>query len=230
MECDIKVFCIFVAKNKINHVKLYLIMHSDFKERLLAHSQSDCWENAKEEWYFDNVFYAEEGVPCLCTDYPIKHVCVIGNCENADTKFICRSCANEVLEADIAEEIFSSVEKLKEDITKSMTSRVLEYMMFKGLVSGFEFEFYSNVMDKQDILEGQMNSKKIINQKLIDFTTYETFSTFSKIRSILLWASGNKRYRTNFVESIKRAGERNGLFSKKQIQNIDEIYMKDVVE
>lgn len=229
MGCDIKVFCIFVAKNKINHVKLYLKMHSDFKERLLAHSESACWEKAKEEWVFENVFYTEERVSCLCTDYPLQNVCVISNNLNKNTRYICSSCANEFLDIDIADKVFASVAKLKGDLSKSVSRDVFEFMCLNINLSMPEIEFYLSAMRKHKLSERQMNYRKIINKKLIDCISYETYLTFSRIWSILMWAENNSWYDTGYVESVKRGGEKKGLFSKRQIEVIDEIFIREVL-
>ena len=204
-------------------------MHSDFKERLLAHSESACWEKAKEEWVFENVFYTEERVPCLCTDYPLQNVCVISNHLNNNTRYICSSCANEFLDIDIADKVFASVAKLKGDLSKSVSRDVFEFMYSNISLSMPEIEFYLSTMRKHKLTERQMNYRRIINKKLIDCISYETYLTFSRIWSILMWAENNSWYETDFVESVKRAGKKKGLFSKRQIEVIDEIFIREVL-
>ena len=44
-----------------------------------------------------------------------------------------------------------------------------------------------------------------------------------------MWAENNSWYETDFVESVKRAGEKKGLFSKRQIEVIDEIFIREVL-
>ena len=44
-----------------------------------------------------------------------------------------------------------------------------------------------------------------------------------------MWAENNSWYDTGYVESVKRGGEKKGLFSKRQIEVIDEIFIREVL-
>ena len=204
-------------------------MHLGMKETLLAHSESACWEKAKVEWDFENAFYTEERVPCICTDFPIQNVCVIYNIHNGNRGYVCSSCAKRVLGIDIADKIFGSLAKLKKDLSKSMSRDVLEFLYSRLDLSMTEIGFYLSVMRKHKLSERQMNFKRIINKKLINYLNYETYLTFLRIWNILLWAEVNTWYDSSFVESVNRDGERKGLFSSKQIEKIDEIHYLTVL-
>ena len=119
--------------------------------------------------------------------------------------------------------------KLKGDLSKSVSRDVFEFMCLNINLSMPEIEFYLSTMRKHKLSERQMNYRRIINKKLIDCISYETYLTFSRIWSILMWAENNSWYETDFVESVKRVGEKKGLFSKKQIEVIDEIFIRVVL-
>lgn len=115
---------------------------------------------------------------------------------------------------------------MKEDLTKSMSSEVLEYLNSNKVLSYFDYNFYSDIIRKRNLSEKQLETKRRINQKLIDFTSYELNSNFSKINLVLNWAEDNPKFDKSFVLSLKSSCENKGKLSEKQKTALDNIITK----
>ncbi len=69
----------------------------------------------------------------------------------------------------------------------------------------------------------QWDIKKRINQKFLNFTSYETNSHFNKINLVLKWAQTNITFNTDFVQSIKKSCQKNGRLTEKQLESLNKI-------
>ena len=198
-------------------------MHYKLTEEILNLSESKEWDFAKLEWSFEFAYYAEELQKCLCGHYPIKNICVIKNRRNSSVTEVGNCCINKFLGIDEGNKIFSSIKKLKDSETASMSSEVIEYIYKKKGISDFEYNFYKSIYRKRIMSDKQWDIKKRINQKFLNFTRYETNSHFNKINLVLKWAQTNISFNTDFVLSIKECCRKNGRLTEKQLESLNKI-------
>lgn len=201
-------------------------MHFKLTEEILKLSDSSYWDSAKLEWNFEFAYYSEELQTCLCGHYPIKNICVLKNKKNSKITEVGNCCVNKFLGIEDGNRIFASIKRVKEDLTKSMSSEVLEYLNSKKVLSDFDYKFYSDTIRKRNLSEKQLEIKKRINRKLIDFTSYESNSNFSKINLVLKWAEDNPWFDKSFVLSLKDSCEKRGRLSEKQKVALENIITK----
>ena len=205
-------------------------MHYKLTSEIIKRSESNLWDIAKSEWNFEYAYYSEELQTCLCGHFPIKNVCVIHNSKNGNQTEVGNCCVNKFLGIDEGNKIFVSIKRLKEDITKSMSPEVLEYLFHKRVLSDFEYSFYRDTIRKRKLSIKQSEIKERINQKLIDFTSHESNSNFARINLVLKWAESNLWFNTDFVISLKESCERKGKLSEKQQAAIENIITKMRIE
>ncbi len=205
-------------------------MHYKLTEEILKLSVSNNWDSAKLEWYFETAYESEEKQTCLCGHYPIVNICVIKNKVNNSITEVGNCCINKFLGIDEGNKIFISIKKLKNDITKSMSIEVVEYLKSKNILNDFEYTFYQNIHRKRNLSDKQLEIKKRINKKLIDFTSYEANSQFTKINLVLEWAKNQPNFDSNFIKSLKTSCERTGKLTDKQQIALENIINKWKIE
>jgi hypothetical protein len=201
-------------------------VHFKLTEEIIKLSESEFWESARNEWTFEYAYYSDDLQRCLCGHYPIKNICVIKNKVNKTQTEVGNCFVNKFLGIDDGNKIFASIKRLKEDSTKSMSLEVLEYLYGKKVLSEFEYDFYKDTIRKRKFSDKQLEIRKKINQKLIDFTSYESNSNFSKINLVLKWAENNSWFDTSFVDSLKQSCERKGSLTDNQLSALDNIIKK----
>jgi len=197
---------------------------------IIALSVSKFWESAKNEWNFEYAYYSEISQTCLCGHYPINNICVIRNTKNNNSTEIGNCCINKFLGIENGNKIFTSILRLKDDLAKSMSEEVVDYLKSKKIITDFEYDFYTNTLRKRILSEKQLDIKKRINQKLLDFTSYESNSQFNRINIVLKWAENNSWFDTRFVYSLKSSCERNGKLTEKQKTALENIITKLKIE
>ncbi|SDT66750.1 hypothetical protein SAMN05216490_4729 [Mucilaginibacter mallensis] len=201
-------------------------MHFKLTEEIIKLSVSKYWEIAKNEWDFDYAYQSEEFQTCLCGHYPIKNICVIKNDKNGNETEVGNCCINKFLGIEKGNKIFDSINRLKDDISKSLSAEVLEYLFEKNVITEFEYEFYSDTLRKRVLSEKQMSIREKINKKFLDFTSYETNTFLNRINMVLKWSEDNKWFDRKFVDSLKRDCERKGTLSEKQSSALENIIKK----
>ena len=201
-------------------------MEYKLAKEIIELSVSDTWNNAKDEWNFEYAYYSDQMQKCLCGHYPIKNVCVLKNKLNNKQTEVGNCCVNKFLGIDDGNKIFTSIKRLKEDSTKSMSLEVLDYLFNKKVVSDFEYRFYLDTIRKRKLSFRQLEIREKINQKLINFTSYESNSNFSRINLVLKWAENNTWFDTNFVHSLKQSCERTGKLTENQSKALENIIKK----
>ena len=108
-------------------------MHYKLTDEIIALSDSKIWNFAKLEWDFNFAYYSEDLQTCLCGHYPIKNICVIRNKNNSNQTEVGNCCINKFLGIEDGNKIFTSIKKLKEDNSKSMSAEVIDYIYSKNL-------------------------------------------------------------------------------------------------
>lgn len=205
-------------------------MHFNLTNEIIKLSVSDYWDTAKLEWNFEYAYQSEESQTCLCGHYPIKNICVIKNTENDNESEVGNCCINKFLGIEKGNKIFDSIKRLKDDLSKSMSAEVLEYLNDKKVISEFEYDFYTDTLRKRVLSQKQLDIRERINQKLLDFTSYEANSVFSRINMVIKWADNNKWFDTTFIQSLKQSCEGKGKLTDNQSQALENIIKKLKIE
>lgn len=199
-------------------------------DEIIALSESDNWELAKFEWNFIYAYMSEEYQTCLCGRYPIQEICVIKNKKNGNETEVGNCCVNKFLGINRANKIFTSLKRVKKDISKSMSAETLDYLYNKNAINEFEYNFYSDIIRKRILSKRQSDIKKQINEKLIAFTSYEPHSNFIKINKVLHWAKNNPDFDDTFILSLKERCTKNGMLTDKQKKALESIMEKWKIE
>ncbi|WP_290806575.1 hypothetical protein [Flavobacterium sp.] len=205
-------------------------MHFKLTEEIISLSDSRTWDFAKLEWDFEFAYYSEELQTCLCGHFPIKNICVIRNKRNSNQTEVGNCCINKFLGIEDGNKIFTSIKKIKEDNSKSMSAVVIDYIYSKNGISEFEYNFYVDIHRKRNLSFKQLEIKKRINNKFLAFTSYETNSHFNRIKLVLKWAENNSWFDKSFVLSLKKSCERNGKLTENQRLGLENIITKLKIE
>lgn len=201
-------------------------MHYKLIEEIIDLSEANIWDFAKLEWEFTSAYYSDEEQRCLCGHYPIRNICVITNKINSALTEVGNCCINKFLGIDDGNKIFTSIKRIKEKPKSSMSTEVLEYLYSKNTISDFDYKFYKSIFRRTSMSLKQWDIKEKINQKLLDFASYERNSHFNKINRILKWAEDNTSFDTTYVLSLKQACNRNGKLTEKQLAGLNNIITK----
>ena len=122
-------------------------MYYKLTEEIIDLSESDQWDFAKLEWSFEFAYYSDESQSCLCGHYPIRNICVIKNKKNHKITEVGNCCINKFLGIEDGNKIFTSIKKLKDDNSKSMSAEVLDYIYHKNGISDFEYNLLHCLFD-----------------------------------------------------------------------------------
>jgi hypothetical protein len=104
-----------------------------------------------------------------------------------------------------------------------MSPEALIYLYDKNVISQIEYNIYSDIQRKRNLSVKQLDFKKRINKKLIDFTSYEASSALFKINLVLKWAETRTEFDTAFVLSLKDCCEKGRKLTEKQVQGLENI-------
>lgn len=98
----------------------------------------------------------------------------------------------------------------------------LEYLSERMVIIQWEFDFYENIHRKQILTEKRLKKKLEINQKFLDFTSYQRKlleEKFKKVNDFKNISLPDKE----FVSSIKSQFQKKGKLSPKQIYRLEKI-------
>ena len=135
-------------------------------KRIIELSVTNKWEDAKKEWILDHIYSAREAQTCLCGHYPIIEICVIKNIKNNEQALIGNCCINRFLGIG-SNKMFNSLKKIRKDISKSVSSTLIEFAHEKGVLNDWEKNFYLDIWKKRRVSAKQKEKKERINKKLL---------------------------------------------------------------
>ncbi|MEN9440000.1 MAG: hypothetical protein RLZ33_76 [Bacteroidota bacterium] len=192
-------------------------------EEIIKRSVAENWDTAKLEWTFEFAYKVKDPKRCLCNHFPIKNICVIKNLKNNTSTEVGNCCVYKFMGIDIGNKIFSSINSLSKDLLKSLSSEVVEYLFEKKVINDFEYNFYNDISKKRILTPKQQEIKLRINEKFINFTSFDTNSHFHKIAQVLNWAKEKEGFDLSFIESLETNCKKNGKLSDKQVQALENI-------
>ncbi|WP_278030678.1 hypothetical protein [Providencia huashanensis] len=128
-------------------------------------SQADEWESARKEWQLDHIYKTARPMSCLCGHTPISNVCVLKNRLNKITTSVGNCCVKKFMGMP-SDAIFNAVNRVAKDDSKSANIHTLRLALEKRIITQWEFDFYSDTMNKRKLTPKQVATRKRINQKL----------------------------------------------------------------
>jgi len=135
-------------------------------EEIIARSEADEWEEARDEWTLHDIWMSDEPQTCLCGHHPIHEICVIRNRENGVYTDVGNWCVNNFLGIN-SEQLFSSLRKVLVDAGASFNEATIELAHDKEIVNDWERRFYLSIWRKRSLTGKQREKKLQINQKLL---------------------------------------------------------------
>lgn len=139
-------------------------------EVITQHSIADDWIQAKKEWVpFD--FYCDNSgtLGCCCGKLPIINICVIKHLVSDDTLIVGNCCITKFMDLPISNKIFTSLTKLRKDISKSLNIDVIHYLKEINIINDYEYQFYLDRKNKRKLTDKQKAFKIKINQKFLNW-------------------------------------------------------------
>lgn len=136
------------------------------RDAILPLSEASNWETARKEWSLVDIYEADEPQTCRCGHFPIIEICQITNRVTGRSTEVGNVCVKRFLgiRSDL---IFTSLKKIRNDLTKSLNADSIAFFREKGLLSAWEYNFLQNTMRKRKLSQKQLAIRKEINQKVL---------------------------------------------------------------
>lgn len=141
------------------------------KQKLLSLSNSQDWSFAKNEWILDNIYYLEaweDFETCSCSHYPIQEVCVIINSENNNKAIVWNVCIKKFIDQIDSWNLFDWLKKISNDLWLWPSKELIEYAFKKKYINDWEHKFCINRFWKKKFSWKQLETRKKINQKILE--------------------------------------------------------------
>lgn len=136
------------------------------KDNILKLSRSSDWRGAVKEWRLVDV--AESDIPetCLCGHFPIIEICTIKNVVTGEYAEVGNVCVKRFMgiRSDL---IFASLKKVKDDMSKSLSAKSVEFFYDKGIINDYEYKFCCNTYRKRNLSDRQLDVRMKINTKVL---------------------------------------------------------------
>ena len=143
-------------------------------EEIISRSKSNTWDEAKREWFFNTVEFANRSSKktCLCGHYPIVELCHLTNRYTNEDVVVGNVCVTKFMHVDIpVSQIIPSILRIKDNLSNSINEKLLDVVIDKNLINEWEIKFYSNTIRKRKLSFLQEDKRKRINLKIIQGLT-----------------------------------------------------------
>ena len=138
------------------------------REEIIAMSQADNFDEAKNEWILERV-YKGLGV-CLCGHSPIRKLCVLRNTKNNEKTIVGSSCVQKFIGIK-TEHLFKSYELIVKNPEAYLDLLFIEYLFKHDVINEWEYEFLKSTFRKKFewLSEKQKDKRLQINRKIIAY-------------------------------------------------------------
>jgi hypothetical protein len=144
---------------------------------LLRYSEAKRWEDARQEWRLNHIWYAdiEDARTCECGHYPICEICVVENEINGTVLEIGNCCINQVsTEFDALKRIFPALREGR------INPAIIDYAFKRGIITDWEKDFLLNVWRRH-----YLTSRQAAKFKQIRYRIYENIQISQKQRQAI---------------------------------------------
>ena len=141
---------------------------SEYKliEEIISRSDAKTWDEAKLEWYLEEVYREDEPDTCLCDHYPINEICILRNVHNGNRAMVGNVCVKKFLGLP-SDRIFQAIRRVRADEQKALNAEAIDHAHIHGWITDWEREFYFDTMRKQSLSEKQMKKRLQVNRKIL---------------------------------------------------------------
>jgi hypothetical protein len=139
-------------------------------EEIINRSKNNTWDEAKREWIFNTVKFANRSnkKTCLCGHYPIVELCYLTNRYTNEDVIVGNVCVTKFMDVEIpVAQIIPSLLRIKDNLSNSINSKLLDVVVDKNLINEWEIGFYFNTIRKRKLSFKQEHVRKRINLKII---------------------------------------------------------------
>lgn len=130
-------------------------------------SESNVWDEAKREWYLDEIFHEPDSEECLCGHFPINEICIIANKANDNKAKVGNCCVKKFFGMD-TQNYFSSIKRVSKNNSKSVSKKLVFYAKNRRIINDWEYTFYLNIHRKRNLSDKQKMYKIKINKKIME--------------------------------------------------------------
>ncbi|MEX2170585.1 MAG: hypothetical protein WD851_14815 [Pirellulales bacterium] len=135
-------------------------------KEIIARSESDNWDDARDEWALGNVWMSDDPSTCLCGHNPIKEICEIKNRLNNKEVEVGNCCVNNFLGLE-SDQLFTSLRRVVADDEASFNPDAINFAHSRGFISDWDHKFYLSIWRKRNLSTKQFANKYRINKKLL---------------------------------------------------------------
>ncbi len=141
---------------------------SEYKltNEILSKSKATTWDQAKSEWFLDDINFLDEATSCICGHYPIIEECVIKNSHTGEALVVGNQCVNKFLTNLDSTKIVQAIKKVKKDMEKSLNPVTIKHALKKGWINNWEKDFYIDTWRKRNLSDKQLAIRVKINKKI----------------------------------------------------------------
>ena len=144
-----------------------MMFKSKLTNEIVANSEATTWDQAKLEWFLDDINFLEEPESCICGHYPIIEECTIKNSRTGKSLVVGNQCVNKFLNNLDSAKLFQAIKKVRQDITKSFNPVMIDYALKKGWINDWEKNFYIDTWRKRNLSNKQSTIRIRINNKIV---------------------------------------------------------------
>ena len=138
-------------------------------DEIIKRSESKIWDTAKLEWYLNDIELSYDFSSCLCS-HPIKELCFIRNKLNSSDAIVGNCCVTKFFNFG-TKTIFKSIKKITKDKSKSFNSVDLIFLFNNKKITEWEYNFYSDIINKKKLSPRQKEKKIQVNEKILNILT-----------------------------------------------------------
>lgn len=136
-------------------------------QKIVALSESNKWEAAKQEWCLEEIYFTDEPGTCICGHYPIIEHCIIRNRENGNTTTVGNMCVKRFLGLP-SDKLFGAISRIAEDHERPLNAEMIEHAHRKGWINDWEYSFYSDTLRKRKLSPRQRTKRVEINRNILE--------------------------------------------------------------
>lgn len=138
--------------------------HTALIENLLLMSAGNTWEEAKEEWEKDSIFYignAADAETCVCGHHPIRECHVLLN-TFSKTRVVVGNCCINQLGDSTYNKAFDAIKENR------LNPKLVDIAYKQKIINDWEYKFASSVCLKRTMTSKQLHYYNTILNKIIN--------------------------------------------------------------
>jgi hypothetical protein len=136
-----------------------------FIEGILRKSRAQEWHIARAEWDVIHMWREDDPGVCLCGHTPILEHWMLENAITHETVVVGNRCVRQF--AKDALSIVSSLNRVRRDLTASLSAKAIEFCKQQGWLTDWAYRFYYNIRLKKKLSQNRSAKKREVNHSII---------------------------------------------------------------